>query len=192
MSNSNDLMNGLVELGMAALVGYGACKGVEYLAESQRRARQEEEQRRLSAPQRLAWAQQAEGDRQRNEIQRYVSKMDAVVDQLIANPGSALEVIRDCVSEMEEANWKLFSGLLAEESERHPVARGILGLAYDTRLAVGEVSQLVSHSVDEAASLVPDIWSQKDEAEQAGFIPALHAKAKSSVRARALLGRLTA
>jgi hypothetical protein len=111
---------------------------------------------------------------------------------LLENPQAALEVIRDCVPEMEETNWKIFAGLLARKSEQHPVARSILGLAHYTRLAVEEVSQLISHSLDEAVSLVHDIWSQKDEAEQAGFLLALHAKAKSSVRAKALLGRLTA
>ena len=59
-------------------------------------------------------------------------------------------------------------------------------------MAVSEVSQVVGHSLDEAVSLVHDIWNQKDEAEQAGFILALHAKAKTNVRAKALLGRLTA
>lgn len=192
MSNSNDLMGGLMGLGMAALVGYGAYKGVEYLADSQQRAQEKEQQRRLSAARRLAWAQQAEQDRQRNEIQQHVSKMDSAVDQLIENPEAALEVIRDCVLEMEETNWKIFAGLLAKKSEQHPVASGILGLAHYTRLAIEEVSQLVSHSLDEAVSLVHDIWNQKDEAEQAGFILALHSKAKNSVRAKALLGRLTA
>ena len=48
------------------------------------------------------------------------------------------------------------------------------------------------HSVDEAVSLIHDIWNQKDEAEQASFLLALQAKAKSSVRAKAILGRLAA
>ena len=192
MRNSNDLMSGLMGLGMAALVGYGAYKGVEHLANSQRRAQEEEQQRRMDAARRLASAQQAEQDRQRNQIQQHVSKMDSAVDQLIENPDAALEVIRDCVPEMEETNWKLFAGLLAKKSEQHPVAQGILALAHYTRQAVQEVSQLVGHSLDEAVSMVRDIWSQKDAAEQAGFILALHAKAKSNVRAKALLGRLTA
>jgi hypothetical protein len=192
MRDSNDLMSELMGLGMAALVGYGAYKGVEYLADSQRRAREEEQQNRLNEARRLAWAQQAEQTRQQNEIQQHVSKMNSAVDELLENPHAALEVIRDCVPEMEETNWKIFAGLLARKSEQHPVARSILGLAHYTRLAVQEVSQLVSHSLDEAVSLVHDIWNQKDEAEQAGFILALHAKAKSNVRAKALLGRLTA
>lgn len=193
MSNeSNDLMSGLFGLGMAALVGYGAYKGVEYLADSQRQAQEQEQQRRLDAARRLAWAQQAEQDRQRSEIQQHISKIDLAVDQLIENPDAALDVIRDCVPEMEETNWKIFVSLLAKKSEQNQVARGILGLAHYTRLAVTEVSQLVSHSLDEAVSLVEDIWNQKDEAEQVGFVLALHAKAKSNVRAKALLGRLTA
>ena len=43
-----------------------------------------------------------------------------------------------------------------------------------------------------AADFFEQIWNQKDEAEQAGFILALHAKAKTNVRAKALLSRLTA
>ena len=192
MSNSNDLLGGLLGLGMAAVVGYGAYKGVEYLADSQRQAQEEEQRRRLDAARRLAWAQQAQQDRQRQEVQQHLAKMDNAVDQLIENPAAALEVIRDCVPEMEDTNWTLFAGLLAKKSEQNPVATGILALAHYTRQAVSEVSQLIGHSLDEAVMLVNDIWNQKDEAEQAGFILALHAKAKSSVRAKALLGRLTA
>ena len=128
----------------------------------------------------------------RDQVQQHLSKMENAVDQLISQPDAALVVIRDCIPEMEETNWKIFAGLLAKKSEQHPVARGILGLAHYTRVAVSEVSQLVGHSLDEAVSLVHDIWSQKDQAEQAGFILALHAKAKTNVRAKALLGRLTA
>ena len=192
MSNSNNLLSGLVGLGMTALVGYGAYKGVEYLADAQRQAREEEQRRRLATARGIVWAQQAEESRQRDQVQQHLAKMDSAVDQLIEQPTAALEVIRDCVPEMEETNWKIFAGLLAKKSEQHPVARGILGLAHYTRMAVSEVSQLVGHSLDEAVSLVHDIWNQKDEAEQAGFILALHAKAKTYVRAKALLGRLTA
>ncbi len=192
MSNSNNLLSGLVGLGMTALVGYGAYKGVEYLADAQRQAREEEQRRRLATARGIVWAQQAEESRQRDQVQQHLAKMDSAVDQLIEQPTAALEVIRDCVPEMEETNWKIFAGLLAKKSEQHPVARGILGLAHYTRMAVSEVSQLVGHSLDEAVSLVHDIWNQKDEAEQAGFILALHAKAKTNVRAKALLGRLTA
>lgn len=192
MSNSNDFVGGLVGLGMAALVGYGAYKGVECLADSQRRAREEEQQQRLQAARQLAWAQQAEQNRQHERVQQHISKMDSAVDQLVENPSAAIEIIRDCVPEMDETNWKLFAGLLAKKSDDNPVATGILGLAHYTRQAVDEVSQLISHALDEAVSLVNDIWPQKDEAEQAGFILALHAKAKTNVRAKALLGRLTA
>ena len=192
MSNSNNLMGGLLGLGMAAVVGYGAYKGVEHLADSQRRAQEEERQRRLNAAHRLASAHKAEQNRQREAVLQHLAKMDSAVDQLIEDPESALGIIRDCVQEMEETNWKLFAGLLAKKSEQHPVARGILGLAHYTRMAVDEVAQLVGHSLDEAVSLVNDIWNQKDDAEQAGFILALNAKAKTNVRAKALLGRLTA
>ena len=192
MSNSNNLLSGLLGLGMTAVVGYGAYKGIESLADAQRQAREEEQRRRLATARGIAWAQQAEENRQRDQVQQHLSKMENAVDQLISQPDAALVVIRDCIPEMEETNWKIFAGLLAKKSEQHPVARGILGLAHYTRVAVSEVSQLVGHSLDEAVSLVHDIWSQKDQAEQAGFILALHAKAKTNVRAKALLGRLTA
>lgn len=192
MRDSDNLFNGLLGLGMAAIVGYGAYKGVEYLANSQRQAAEEERQRRLNAARSLAWAQQAEQERQQKQLRERLSQMDSAVDQLIANPGAALEVIRDCVPQMEENNWKIFAGLLAKKSEQSPVARGILGVAHYTRQAVEEITQLIGHSLDEAVSLVHDIWDQKDQAEQVGFLLALHAQAKSSVRAKALLGRLTA
>ncbi|WP_013630020.1 hypothetical protein [Rubinisphaera brasiliensis] len=192
MSNSNDLMGGLMGLGMAALLGYGAYKGAEYVADSRRQAQEQERQRRIDTAHRLAWAQQAEQDRQREEVQQHIAKMDSAVDQLIDNPQAAFEVIRDCVPEMDETNWKIFAGLLAQKSEDNSAADGILAAAYYTRQAVAEVSQLIAHTVEEAVSLLQDIWGQKDEGQQVGFVLALHSKAKTNIRAKALLARISA
>ncbi|MEZ5941369.1 MAG: hypothetical protein R3C18_08265 [Planctomycetaceae bacterium] len=192
MSNSNNLVSGLMGLGMAALVGYGAYKGVEYLADSQRQAQEDEHRRRLEAARQIAWVRQAEENRQREQAQQHIAKMDSAVDQLIESPATALEVIRDCVPDMEDTTWKLFAALLAKKSEENSVARGILGLAHHTRVAITEITQLIGHSLEEAVSLTHDIWDQKDELEQTGFILALQSKAKTNVRAKALLGRLTA
>ena len=68
MSNSNNLLSGLLGLGMTAVVGYGAYKGIEYLADAQRQAREEEQRRRLATARGIAWAQQAEENRQRDQV----------------------------------------------------------------------------------------------------------------------------
>lgn len=192
MTKSNDLFGSLLGLGMAGLMGYGAYKGVEYLTNSQREAEEAERNRRMAAAQRIAFAQRQQEESQRQEVRTHLSKMDSAVNQLLESPEQAVVVVRDCVCDMDETNWQIFAALLANKMESHPFAKTILAMAHYTREAGKEIAQLISHSVDEAVSLVHDIWNQKDEAEQAGFLLALQAKAKSSVRAKAILGRLSA
>lgn len=192
MSDSNNLLSGILGLGMAGLVGYGAYKGIQHLANSQREAEEAERSRRIAEAQRIAFAHRQLEQQQRQEVQAHIAKIDHAVDQLLQSPNQALEVVRDCVCEMDETNWQIFAGLLARKMEAQPLAKTILALAHYTREAGKEIAQLISHSVDEAVSLVHDIWNQKDEAEQAGFLLALQGKAQSNVRAKAILGRLTA
>lgn len=68
MSNSNNWLDGILGLGLAAIVGYGAYKGIEYLADSQRQAEEEDQRRRIDNARSLALAQQAEKDRQRQQV----------------------------------------------------------------------------------------------------------------------------
>jgi len=192
MSNNSDLLGGLMGLGMVGLAGYAGYKMVEAHGEAQG-----EQQRRAAAAERsrLAFLQSEREREQRaieNRVEGHIRKMDSAIDSMLEDEESLTVVIGRFVPEMDETNWEIFVRLLADKARSSEVASMALCIADLTRSAAAEVTQLISHSVDEAAELVSSMWSTKDEAERVGFVLALQSKARNNVRARALLGRLTA
>lgn len=192
MSNNGDLLGGILGLGALGLAGYAGYKMVE----AHNEAKQEQQRRALAAQRARLTYLQNERDRQQraleNRVQGHIGKMDSAIDSMLEDEGAIPAVIGQFVPDMDETNWEIFTRLLAEKSKASDTAKVALYIANITRAAAAEVAQLITHSMDEAIELAASIWSTKDEVERVGFAWALKSKAESNVRARALLGRLTA
>ncbi len=123
-----------------------------------------------------------------------VSKtMDKGIDDLVKiSEEEAIPMLTDAVPKMDADYWELFSGSLLVKAEHNDYAGCLLGFAVCVREAAGEIEQLLGYSVQEAISIIADVFPQKDDIEKLAFFGTLNTYADENVKAKAMFGRLQA
>jgi len=123
-----------------------------------------------------------------------VSKsMDQRIDDLVRIPEEkAIPTLADAVPRMDSENWELFYNRLHAKAQCNEYAGGLLVFSVCVRKAMGEIEQLLRYSVQEAVSLIADVFPQKDDIEKLAFFGTLNTYAGENIKAKAIFGRFQA
>jgi len=123
-----------------------------------------------------------------------VSKdMDNGINQLLKAPeDEAIPALSDMIPRMDQDNWSLFYNNLSARTQSSDYAQGLLVFSVCVRNTMNEIEQLLSYSVQEAFSIIIDIFPQKEEIEKIAFWGTLNTYAGENVKAKALFSKLQA
>lgn len=119
------------------------------------------------------------------------SDMDKSINQLLQIPEEkAIPVLADQVPRMDNDTWNLFYGRLALKAQSSTYAHGLLAFSIYIRQSMSEIEQLLSYNIQEANSIITEIFPQKEEIEKLAFFGTLNTYAGENVKARAIFNKL--
>lgn len=118
---------------------------------------------------------------------------DQGIDELLNTPEEeAVPTLADAVPRMDSETWELFYNRFYAKAQRNDYAQCLLAFSVCVRKAAGEIGQLLGYSVQEAVSIITDVFPQKDDIEKLAFFGALNTYAGENIKAKAIFGRLQA
>ncbi|OQW91110.1 MAG: hypothetical protein BWK78_05485 [Thiotrichaceae bacterium IS1] len=121
------------------------------------------------------------------------SSMDKGIDQLVkTSEEEAIPELADQVPRMDNDTWNLFYDRLTVKAQHNDYARGLLAFSICVRRSMAEIEQLLSYSIQEALSIITEVFPQKEEIEKLAFFGTLNTYAGENVKAKAIFGRLQA
>jgi hypothetical protein len=123
-----------------------------------------------------------------------VSKsMNQRIDELVnISEEKAIPALADAVPRMDNEHWEFFYNRLYAKAQYNEYAGGLLVFSACVRKAMGEIEQLLRYSVQEAVSLIADVFPQKDDIEKLAFFGTLNTYAGENIKAKAIFGKLQA
>lgn len=117
--------------------------------------------------------------------------IDKSIDQLIQIPEErAVPTLADQVPRMDNDAWNLFYERLSVKAQHSVYAGGLLAFSVCVRRSMNEIEQLLSYSIQEAFSIITEIFPQKEEIEKLAFLSTLNTYAGENVKARAIFNKL--